>query len=401
MSLVPARSLEAPATLRAAIAAVAVAALYSGAAQYWHAVRGGPRPLFLIVAIVGAALAILVAEAHRPTRVLRSPLLLWVAVYLFLSSAWALWRPTLGSQTDQALVDRYRSMAFLLAMAVAFDERRARFVGRFAVILVALAASVGNVAEELGLIGFADGLGRTAGRAGGLHGNANQAGLVIVFGLAVGLPAVPRILRIPLLVVAAAGVAATFSRAAMLCFCLLVLVSVWRRELDLAPAAAATVAVALLLTLTSGRIEGLLDSGGALNADTLGRLSMKADDSGRSRLAAEVWRMFVDSPWVGRGLATEREGRISHNIYLSLAAEHGVLGLLMFPALLVALAFRNREASPFVLVFLVAGFFGHGFLEQEPSLLCAALAAATPVADEEGDGVDLLPERSPDGLPGR
>jgi O-antigen ligase len=370
---------------RCALATVGVWSLYSFAAQYVHAAFNGPKPLLFVAALVAASLAVLAMEPHRPTRALGSPLLLWTFAYLVMTTAWTIWRTTLSSQTDQALVDRYRSMAFLLAMVVAFDERRSRQVGRVGVVLVAMISSVVNVAEEVGLIAFSDSLERTEGRAGGLYGNPNESGMAIVFGLAVGMSAVPRALRLPVLLVAAAGIGATLSRSALLCLCVLIVVLLWRKELDLVPTVLVGAGVAALLVFTGGRLEALLDTGGALNKDTIGRLSMKADDSGRAGLAAKVWRMFLDSPWVGHGLATEREGRMSHNIYLSLAAEHGVLGLLLVPALLGALVVRQREAVAFALVFGVAGFFGHRFLEQEAVLLCLALAAANPLAGGEDE----------------
>jgi O-antigen ligase len=367
---------EMSSVMRCALAAFAVATLYSGAALYWHQARGGPKPVYFILLIVGCAVALLAADPHRPARFFRSPLLLWAYLYLLMSTAWALWRTTLSPMTDQALVDRYRSMAFVVALAILFDDQRARSVGRISVVAVALVAALVHVGEALGFIRFVDMLERTAGRAGGLYGNPNQAGLVIVFGVAVGITAVPRALRLPVVLVAACGVAPTFSRSAFLCMFVLVAVLLWRRDVSPWPTMLSTVGLAVALAWTGGRLEALLDSAGALNSDTLARLTFRADDSGRQALAARAWQMFIESPWVGHGMATERAGRISHNMYLSLAAEHGVLGLIAFPALVVAICLRHRTALAFGLVFLVAGFVGHNFLEQEPALLCVALAAA-------------------------
>jgi O-antigen ligase len=368
--------------LRSGVAAFAVCTLYSGLAQYWHDARGGPASLYAIVAVVGASLGLAALTPYRPTRLFRSPLLLWVYLYLLMSTAWGVWREVHTPNTDQMLIDRYRSMALVVAMALLFDDRRARSVGRYAVVAVATFTALVNVAEGLGLVRFVDALARTPGRAGGLLGNPNQAGFVIVFGLAAGIEGIPRPLRFPAVLVAACGVAATFSRSATLAFFVAVIVLLWRRALPPWPTVLAGIGLTALVARTSGSLEALLESGGALNPDTLARMSLTADDSGRAGLARKVWGMFVDSPWVGQGIGSERSGRMSHNMYLSLAAEHGILGLLAFPALVLAAVARNPGALPFGLVFLVAGMFGHGFLEQEPGLVCLALAAARPLDAE-------------------
>jgi len=366
-------------TLRCALAIAAPVALYSNLTQYAEAALGGPKPLFLVIAIVGGAIGAVATEPHRPSKLLRSPLLLWCYLYLLLTTAWGIWRWNVGGPTDQSIADRYRCVAFLVAMAIAFDDGRARRLGRIAVVGVALFTSCVTIAESAGVLVFDDSLHRTLGRAAGFYVNPNLAGLAITFGLAVGISVVPRVARIPVLLVGAAGIAATFSRGALLCLAVLVAFLLWRKELNPLWTAVAVAGVALWLAFNGGSLEAMLDTSGVLNRDTLARLSMEADDSGRVALARKVWHMYLDSPWVGQGLATERAGRISHNIYLSLAAEHGVLGILAYPALLVAIAWRHRRAVGVALVFLLAGFFSHNLLEDESALLCLALAAARPL----------------------
>jgi O-antigen ligase len=371
---------EAPALLRRGVALLAVGALYSGIVQYAEHAWGGPKPLLVIVLLLGGAGLAVALEPRRPLPVLGSPLLLWAYGYLLLTAVWGVWRPVISADTDQAVVDRFRSVAFLVAMAIAFDDPRARRAGRLAVVAVALLSSAVNVAEAVGVVSFQDALNRTAGRAAGFYVNPNGSGLIIVFGLAAGLVELPRAWRVPALVVATAGLAATFSRGSLACLAVLVVVLLWQRQLPLWLTAAAAGAVALALTLKAEVLRALLDSSGALNADTLARLAMNADDSGRAALANRAWAAFLESPTVGHGIAIEREGRVAHNMYLSLAVEHGLLGLFVYPALLVALCVRNWPALGLAAAGLVAGFTSHNLLEGEPGLLCFALAAARATA---------------------
>jgi O-antigen ligase len=374
--------------LRSGLAALAVAALHSGAMLYWHLARGGPRPLYAILALVAGSAAILALEPHRPAPALRSPLLVWTWAYLLVTSAWGVWRPAYGEEIAQTIVDRFRSTAFLFAMVIVFDHPRARTLGRYGVLAVAAISSIVNVAEALGLIAFEDTVRRTAGRAAGLYINPNGAALAIVFGLAAGLTALRRRWRVPALLLAGCGVAATFSRGGLACLALLVLVLLWRREVPLWTTVAAA---ALLVVVVSGPVlRGLLESSGTLNRDTLARLAMTADDSGRLGLAAQAWQLFLESPWVGHGIATERAVRVSHNMYLTLAGQHGILGLLVFPALVFAFSFRNRAALELAAVLLAAGLISHNLLENEPALLCVALAASLRPAPSRAGGAPAL-----------
>lgn len=365
------------ALLRCGVALFAVATLYSGFAQR------GDKPVYFVLAVVGAAAALLLITLDRGAPVLRSPVLVWVYLFLIVTIGWGLWRTAVTPATDQEIVDRFRSMAFFVAMAVVFDDERARKVGGIAVVLVALASSVGNVAEALGAITFPDDPGRVSGRAAGLYENPNGSGLAIVFGLAAGLAALPRALRVPALLVAACGVTATFSRGSAACLAALVAVLLWQRALP--PFQALVVAGGAGAALVARRtvLEGTLAASGALNENTLARLAMTADDSGRRALAGRAWQLLVDAPWIGHGVAIERAGRVAHNMYLSLGVEHGIVGVLAYPAFVLALCFRHPAALGTGAVCLLAGFTSHNLLETEPVLLCCALAAArapSPVA---------------------
>jgi O-antigen ligase len=153
----------------------------------------------------------------------------------------------------------------------------------------------------------------------------------------------------------------------------------WQKKISFWQPALAAVVVGVVLTVSSGVLLGTLDSAGTLNPDTMGRLQFTADDSGRSIVARASWQLFLDSPLFGNGVAMERTKfhTYSHNLYVSLAADHGIVGLLLLPALIMAIAFRNPNALQFAVLLMVAGVFSHNLLEDEASLTAIALAAAT------------------------
>jgi O-Antigen ligase len=378
------------AVLRGALALVAVALFFTGIADYAFLKGWGPKPLSCVVAF-GAAVAVLAASRpDRPMPLLRSPLLAWTLFYLGITTAWACWTRS-SPGVLQVLVDRYRSAFFLLACAAVFDEPRARRVAVLGIGLATAFASALNVSEALGLVPGLDSL-ELFGRTAGLYVNPNRSGLAIVLGLAVAVPALPRPWRLPFLLAGAVGVAATFSRGAELGLALLVVWLLWRDEVGIWPAVALAAVLAILLAAFWGDdTTSFLESRGVLNQDTWARVRLAADDSGRTELALKAWRMFLASPIVGNGLGATRTWdapEYPHNMYVSLGADHGVLGLLAFPALVLALAGRSGRTMAVALVLLMAGFFSHDLLENGAVLVTVAVAGTAPAPRADAGEVE-------------
>jgi hypothetical protein len=334
----------------------------------------GPAPAYWVYAYCAVALALALIELNRPTSLLRSPVILWAGFFSVVTMAWGI--TTLHTQQGlQELIDRMRSMALLVACVVVFDEPRARRLGLVAVGVAVVLVSVINLAELLRLVEFPDTpmLPRVPGRAGGFYGDSNASGQCIALGLAVAVPGVSRAWRVPLLVLGAAGILATFSRSAWLCAAVLFAWLVWRRDLG-----APQLAILVLAGLAAVSVGvGYLEGHDLLTDNTAARLAGAADDSGRSSLASRAWEAFTDSPWGGNGLgSTNVWQKMPHNTFLTLAADHGILGLLAFPALGIALASANRAAMGFSMVLMTTGLFSHTLIQGRPYVFLIALAAA-------------------------
>lgn len=355
---------------RAALACAGVWLFYTGLDNYAYRWWSSPAPITFILLFVAGAAALAILNARAPMNVLRSPFLLWVLGYFLMTSLWALWSPGSAAVID-AVRERYRSVGFLVAFAVIFDDPRARRAGVMAIAAALVVASCLNVAELFGLVQLAGEEYRVPGRAAGLYVNPNGAGLVITLGLAVVLHRVPPGWRIPLLAAGAAGVATTFSRGAGLCLAILVLYLVWRRDLGGWPVVVLLVVTALLLATREDGVVKLLDAHDVLTPETLARLRFAQPDSGRGDLALVALRQFLDSPFVGNGVAATVQ---AHNQFLTLAGDHGVLGLVALPAL--AWALRGGPGAPFAIVLLLAGLFSHNLLDDRASLILIALSSA-------------------------
>ncbi len=369
--------------VRCALAVSGVAVFFTNLDSYAAAAWPAPDPVVWVLAFTGASGALVLLDLHRPTALWRSPLLAWAALYFLVTTAWAIWTPALP-EVLQELRARYRSIVFLLTFALLFDEPRARRAGVIAVAIGVAIGSVVNIAEFLSLVTFADISGRIHSRAAGFHINPNASGLAIALGLAVVAPALPRYWRATLLLLGAIGVVVTFSRGASICFALVFLWLIARGSLGPKYVALILFCAFLLFTYGAGYVQehGLLDD----NSST--RLRLEHDDSGRSALAMKAWGMFARAPLAGNGLASTRtwDARVqAHNMFLTLAADHGVVGLIVFPALALALIAARRRAAGFALALMAAGLTSHGMLASRYALLLTALAAASPrtTADSE------------------
>jgi hypothetical protein len=360
---------------RCVLAVAAVGLFFTSLDSYAFAINFAPAPVVLVLAFAGATAVLVLVEPHRPLRVLRSPLVGWMAFFLVVTSLWACWTPGHPAAT-QELRDRYRSILTLSMFALIFDDPRARRFGVIAVAVCVAIASLVNVGESASLLAFTEipGLERVPGRAAGLYINPNQSGLAIALGVAAVTERIPKVARVPLVLLSIIGIAVTFSRGAALCLGVVFLWLLWKRALGGWQVAVVAIGAACLLAVALSYAQ----ANGLLTENTASRLTLsRQDDSGRLTLARKGVGMFMNAPLLGNGLAsTERWDRAdewSHNMYVALAADHGVLGLLAFPALAAALCWRNRKGTCFALALAAAGFFSHDLLQDRFSLLLMAL----------------------------
>jgi hypothetical protein len=231
------------------------------------------------------------------------------------------------------------------------------------------------------------------GRAAGLFVNPNQAGAALVLGFALTISLVPPRWRIPYLVAVAAGVTLTLSRAALLGFVLVCIALTgtraplsWRQLFG-----AVAVGTALAVTIWSVVSAEIQERFQIDPAIVFERVLWILDPSGRADFSQEErltllergLSLMLGSPFVGNGLGSTElwEMRAStHNVYVQLGADFGVLGAFVLPAIVVAaingLPGRVREANVAGLFLLFWGVFSHNVLTEFYLLVGIAMIAA-------------------------
>ena len=384
---------EAPrggALTRMALAVSGLVLFYTSIGLYANTAFSTPPPSAWMLLYMAAAGAVAVLQPRSVLALVRTPTFHWFLAFFLITMAWGIFQKGVPSISD-TIQTRFASIALFVAFGILIQEERIRRACMVAVAWAVVLAVLLNVMESLALIQFVYDPGRVAGRAGGIYVNANTSAANIVFGLAAAVPAIPSRWRIPLLVAGAAGIALTFSRGAALAYGVLLVVLAVTRVIKVSWGVGALLLAVAAVTWFSGDLRRILEISGVLNENTESRLRMTADDSGRLELAARAWQMFLSSPVFGNGIGSTVDWDMPvqpHNQYLSFAADHGILGLLLLPALALALALGNRAALPFSMVLLVSGLFSHGLLASRPMLILlplVALPAASLTAGEAGD----------------
>ncbi len=233
------------------------------------------------------------------------------------------------------------------------------------------------------------------GRAAGFYINANQAGAALVLGFTLSVGVVAPRWRVAYALAVVGGVIVTLSRGALLglvmVFSLLFVEgrTLGRREVGTVFLAAVAAAYVVWRVLAS-ELESRFGIDPTLVID---RILWILDPSGRADFSQEErvtllergWMQFVVSPFYGNGIGSTElwEMRTStHNFYVMLASDFGLLGLFTLPVVLLAasgmklLSFAYAGVALFLLFW---GLLSHNILDSFPMIiaisLCAAVAA--------------------------
>jgi hypothetical protein len=348
-------------------------------------------PLYWILALFVLALFSLRHLEWRD----RSPwFLAALAGYALLCLVWFVAQ---GGEGDPMLI-RERLLGVLVCIAsfqVFVQSPQALRAARVAlvwVVLLSAGVNIFDITHPFALIP-ADSEFAEFGRAAGFFINPNQSGAALVAGFALSVGVVPRRWRVPYLVAVAAGVIVTLSRAAILgLFLVTIGLALGGRILTLRQLAFAFVTIAALGWLawlvTAAELEARFNINPEIAADRLfwildpsGRADTSQDE--RQQLLERGWEQFVASPLVGNGVGSTEswEARSStHDEYVLLASDFGILGLLVYPLIvLAALGFRTSwfdDATVAAGFLLFWGVFSHNVLGEFYLLLALAMVGA-------------------------
>ena len=218
--------------------------------------------------------------------------------------------------------------------------------------------------------------------------------------------------RYLLIGVLAGGLALSGSRAAYIAVCVVLIVALWKKAIGLgqlaktAGVAAAVVGAVLVIPEIVLRIELAFAQGiDSLSLTTqlipYPNMSEPSSNDQRMQALSDAWTMFLENPIFGAGLGvffeqTRRAGNaiVIHSVALWLAAETGLVGLLIFCAAPFRVFFDHwrsaaGDKSSLLLILLLTAFavmsVPHEILYQRGFWLLFGAALVVPVLGDQAE----------------
>ncbi|MGA9723577.1 MAG: O-antigen ligase family protein [Candidatus Binatus sp.] len=343
-----------------------------------------PRsPYILQVATYGVCALIVMLDPSNATRLVQKRIFKWTFAALTLFT-WGMLVRTFYVPAGIPSYDFIRTfglqvhaIGFMLACVVIFDHPKVFALVKSGVALATLSGVALNLYELFHPGTFSS----TSGRAAGLYIDSNVSGMALVLGSIVGLTAIRPRWREIFLLFAFAGVIPTFSREAILGFAIVVAGAALGRAVSVRRLLVGGVVVCALFSVLE--LGNSLRGSESFDAANLERLSLTIGDASaqdRLRLGRRVLEEFEAAPLFGHGFGTDEYwGDIqSHDFFLDMLANYGILGVFLIPTLVLSVSRKSWDSNVFGLVFLIWSFFLHLVLLLPFSLVLIAIEAVEP-----------------------
>ena len=294
---------------------------------------------------------------------LKSPVTIWCLGYAWLSVLWFF--PF--SQSDiawQELRWRFLAIMEILTFLMIFREPDATKLARKTLVAAVLVGVALNIYELFAPMSFS----QTMGRSAGLYQNPTMAGEALVLGMILSATVLEPRLRGSFILLTGIGILTTLSRAAILMWVIaamgLLLGGGLRLKNLLVSGTVGLLLVVLVLFPRWDQILTTWQSTGVSNVNVQERLAWIMDPSGvsdyssweRKYVAQQAWNKISDHPVLGSGTGSSYEAAIPpHNQYLSFMLDHGLIGVMILPLLILAATWGARgETRGVAIVFLIS-----------------------------------------------
>ena len=320
---------------------------------------------------------------------LKSPVTIWCLGYAGLTVLWFF----LSSQSETAWQEvrwRFLTIIEILVFLMIFWEPHATKLARKMLVLAVLIGVVVDIYEVFAPLSFS----KVIGRSAGLYENPNMAGEALVLGMILSVTVLVPRYRGPFILLTGIGILSTLSRAAVLMWVIaaagLILTGGLRLKDLLVSGAVGLLLVVLVLFPRWDQLLTTWESTGVANVNVQERLEWFTDPFGvsdqssweRKYLAKRAWDKIAERPFIGRGTGSSYETGIPpHNQYLSFMLDHGLIGVMIVPLLILAVTWGARgDGRRVAIIFgcgiLMLSLFTHSILNTSYSLILLPLMAA-------------------------
>jgi O-antigen ligase len=389
--------------------AVALGAMYANLPVYLYVLDTRLLPKFIYFGIFAFIAPLMAIRWQALGDYLVSPFALWALLLFSLNMIHLAGFPASADVGGAAFMDMHaearrslittRAQYILFALFLGFVAyiSPARMYLRIMFVLMAVVpcAVIVDFANP-GLLYPVDVTGAVLGRAAAMFINPNLAGEAILHIVVLGFAVLDRRYRMPLFLLAGIAILTTFSRAAIIAWMVLLGLFIYKRTLPKSAVISLSIAIGILLVFI-GSFESYISSREEFEdaaTNILSRLnffsSFTFDDDSSEERAGVIqagWELFLQNPLFGSGAGAThfwRHRGSTHNQLLLLAAEYGVMGILLWGWMLIMLCKSRFFSDPglrYAMAFLFAfmSMFTHQMLDAASYWLATfALVCATP-----------------------
>jgi O-antigen ligase len=289
----------------------------------------------------------------------------------------------------QTLISKQEMVLLLVMFTLIYQAPEAFELTTKLLVPLTLASTAVNLVEfAVAGVEFSSVVGRSAG----LYGDANLSGTMLVAGMLLSTLRLPSRLRIPYCLLIGIGVLVTFSRSALLLWTAAfigMLAFGWLTVYRKAAVMGAIIGIAMAAHAmnTGGWISAfeMAGAGGLLTKNTRARIGdsfLDQQDFSKVEREAVALRAFDEwsrAPLLGNGIGYSGRYPIrSHNQYLDVASDLGIIGL---TAVMALLALLWRSGTEVGILFgnhlFLSNFFSHNNLEFAAVQVAIALALSS------------------------
>lgn len=397
-----------------ALATMFLLAFFTNFDTYLSYAIGTPPPKFWIVTFAIASTPLILSRKERKNYIPKA-ILFWVYGYFTLSLiSFILYSSDQLQSSIEELNNRILSVIFILTSLLVFSKDfRVQHWSRLIILVITFMNVITNITGLLYPEAFVTIIESQSaletGRSAGFYVDANRAGCVLIIGMIFCIGLFKQRYRLPFALIILVGILVTYSRSALISFLIVIVILISKREISSKNLFTwfSIVGFTIWLLLSPawfnqqslGGLEDVFLENKNLDRITniySGSDNTTFDESALSRayIAELTWQKFLQSPILGNGIGYGLElanetglGIRSHNMYLSYMVEHGFLGALILPLLVLFSTKSSCKKTKgmniaFATLIFFWGFVSHNILEQHEFLISFSLISTMNITNQ-------------------
>lgn len=285
------------------------------------------------------------------------------------------------------------SLLFFLCITIIMSYDKDLSLTRKAILIATLIAIFNNIYEFFNpFLYYAENSElKIIGRSAGFYINSNISGEAIVLGLLLSFNIVKKKFKYIFLILCFLGILVTFSRTSILGYFIILFFFIKDNEINKGFSTTVFVSLIIVLILFFPFFEDLLITLFGNNAENLidrlnfftGNTTADSSQIERLQVVYAAFNLFADNLPFGAGLGVTNHWEFkvgAHNMYLTFMAEFGILGIFLYPSLILSASYealknKIKIVYPFILYMLIIGFTTHNVLDAHHSLIALAVIA--------------------------